>query len=108
MKVNGTLYLVVQGTPVKISEEALEGRFRDEQVMRKLIELDIEAKRHELAEMKEFIKSVIEEEKKYGLDVEKYPQELIEKIEQVEELDDEMYTLKESIRLLKTFQEARA
>ncbi|MEO2152075.1 MAG: hypothetical protein ABGW50_05405 [Thermococcus sp.] len=99
-EVIGTLKIEDGYVSIEITQEAIQKLFDDRQVLKRLIELDIAEKEHILARMKEFIREVLEEEKKYDFDVEKYPQELIKKIQQAEGLDDEIYELEEEIAVL--------
>ncbi len=99
--VEGTLRIEVDGYgSIEITQEAIWKLFEDEQILKKLIELDIAEKERILARMKEFVRDTLKEEKRYGFDVEKYPPELIEKLRVAEELDEEIYELEEEIAVL--------
>ena len=100
-EVIGTLRIEDGHVSIEITQKAIQKLFEDEQILKKLIELDIAEKERILARMKEFVRDTLKEEKRYGFDVEKYPPELIEKLRKVEELDDEIYELEEEIAVLK-------
>ncbi|AIU70186.1 hypothetical protein TEU_07490 [Thermococcus eurythermalis] len=71
---------------IEITQEAIRKLFEDEQILKKLIELDIAEKERILARMREFVRE--------------YPPELIEKLRVAEELDEEIYELEEEIAVL--------
>lgn len=100
-KVAGALKIEDGYVGIEVMQEAIQKLFEDEQVLKKLIELDITEKERILARMKEFVGEVLKEEKRYDFDVEKYPPELINKLQQVEELHDEIHELEEEISILK-------
>ena len=100
-KVVGTLEIKDGCLRIEITQEAIQKLFEDEQVLKKLIELDIAEKERILARMKEFVQEVLEEKKKYDDDGKEYPHELIEKLRVAEELDDEIYDREEEISILK-------
>jgi hypothetical protein len=99
--VSGTLKIEVDGYfDIEVSPNAVQKLFVDEQILKRLIELDITEKKHTLKRMKKYVREVLKEKEKYGLDVEKYPPELIEKLQEAEKLDDKIYELEEEIEIL--------
>lgn len=100
IEINGSIYLEVNGRRVLIPRSTLTKFFEDREALRKLITIELVQVKSKLAELERYIKAVVEEEKRYGFDFEKYPPELRKKVIEVENLDDLVGYLKDEIKTL--------
>ena len=106
-KILGRLKVVCEdGTTISIAEGLLD-RFFDEERIKELLRLQKKVLEEWLEVNESFVKEVLEEEKKYGFDVDRYPRDLIEKLKFVEGLDEEIASAKRELEAIKRLLEER-
>ncbi|ACS33175.1 hypothetical protein [Thermococcus gammatolerans] len=100
-KILGRLKVVCDdGTTISIAEDPLN-RFFDEERIKELLRLQKKALEEWIEVNESFVKEVLEEEKKYGFDADRYPRDLIEKLKFVEGLDEEIASTKRELEAIK-------
>ncbi|WP_297090889.1 hypothetical protein [Thermococcus sp.] len=88
------------GETIEIAEGPLNEFFDDDKI-RELLRLQKEALEEWLENEESFLREVVEEERRYGFDIDKYPPELIEKLKYVEGLDEDIASAKKRLAIIK-------
>ena len=86
----GTFYIDVDTSSITIDRDVLEQLLQDREILRKLLELQKEVHEKRLAEAEAYFKALEKEKEKYDYDVDKYPEELIQKLKDGDYLDEEV------------------